>query len=171
MRLRLDRLDRLADGTHALIDYKSGAAKVGAWLGPRPDEPQLPLYFQTAAQIISVLAFARVKRGPRGKVFGFEGVSAADNLLPDVGPIETKYGMEKKGYISWDVLTAEWEESLNVLATNFIHGDARVDPKNGSLTCAQCDLHSVCRISELTSTQVADEENTEVGTRGKNPDD
>ena len=171
MRLRLDRLDRLADGTHALIDYKSGAAKVGAWLGARPDEPQLPLYFQTAAQTISVLAFARVKRGRRGKVFGFEGVSAAENLLPDVGPIETKYGMEKKGYISWDVLTAEWEESLNALATNFIHGDARVDPKNGSLTCAQCDLHSVCRISELTSTQVADEDDAEGSARGKNPDE
>ena len=30
MRLRLDRLDRLADGTHALIDYKSGAAPTQA---------------------------------------------------------------------------------------------------------------------------------------------
>ena len=160
MRLRLDRLDRLDDGTHALIDYKTGAAKVAAWLGSRPDEPQLPLYFQTAAQTISVLAFARVKRGPRGKVFGFEGVSAAENLLPDVGPIETKYGMEKNGYVSWDVLIAEWEGSLKALATNFINGDARVEPKNGSLTCAQCDLQSLCRISALAGSEVADEEDS-----------
>ena len=158
MRLRLDRLDRLEDGTHALIDYKTGAAKVASWLGERPDEPQLPLYFQTATQTISALAFARVKRGVRGKVFGFEGVSATENLLPDVGPIETKIGMEKAGYISWDVLTAEWEGALDALAKNFINGDALVDPKNGSLTCAQCDLQSVCRISELNGSQVADKD-------------
>lgn len=149
MHLRLDRLDRLDDGTHALIDYKTGVAKVASWLGERPDEPQLPLYFHTAEQTVSALAFARVKRGTRAKVFGFEGVSAAGNLLPDVAPIETKYGMEKKGYVSWDVLIATWETSLTALAKGFMAGDAKVDPKNGGLTCAQCDLSSVCRIAEL----------------------
>jgi ATP-dependent helicase/nuclease subunit B len=159
MRLRLDRLDKLADGTHALIDYKSGAAKVASWLGDRLDEPQLPLYFHTAEQTVSALAFARVKRGARGKTFGFEGVSAAENLLIDVGPIENKFGMEKRGYISWDVLVEEWEDSLNALATGFIDGDATVDPKNGNLTCAQCDLQSVCRISELTGAPLSDDDN------------
>ena len=163
MRLRLDRMDRLSDGTHALIDYKTGVAKVSDWLGARPDEPQLPLYLHTAEQIISVLAFARVKRGPRGKVFGFEGVSAAENLLPDVQPIEYKYGMEKKGYISWDVLLAEWEGSLNALAGNFIRGDALVDPKYGNLTCAQCDLQSVCRISEFNIAPLSDEDDARGG--------
>lgn len=158
MQLRLDRLDRLDDGTHALIDYKTGVAKVAGWLGERPDEPQLPLYFQTSEQTVSALAFARVKRGARGKVFGFDGVAAAENLLLDVGPIENKFGMEKKGYVSWDVLTAEWETSLNTLVKNFIEGDAKVDPKNGSLTCAQCDLQSLCRISELTGSDIADDD-------------
>ena len=162
MRLRLDRLDRLIDGTYALIDYKSGAAKVAGWIGERPDEPQLPLYFQTAEQTISALAFARVKRGARGKVFGFEGVSAVENLLPDVAPIETKFGMEKRGYSSWDVLTAEWERSLDALVKNFIHGDALVDPKNGRLTCAQCDLHGLCRIREAGGTQIADGDGDDV---------
>ena len=163
MQLRLDRLDRLQDGTHALIDYKTGVAKVAGWLGERPDEPQLPLYFHTAEQTVSVLAFARVKRGVRGKVFGFEGVSAAENLLPDVEPIENKYGMEKKGYVSWDVLTEEWENSLNALVKNFIDGDAAVDPKNGNLTCAQCDLQSVCRISELNGAPLSDEDASAAG--------
>jgi ATP-dependent helicase/nuclease subunit B len=157
MRLRLDRLDQLEDGTHALIDYKTGAAKVASWLGERPDEPQLPLYFQTAGQTISALAFARVKRGTRGKTFGFEGVSAAEGLLTDVGPIENKYGMEKRGYVSWDVLTAEWETALSKLAKNFLDSDVAVDPKNGNLTCAQCDLQTVCRISELHGAPILDE--------------
>jgi probable DNA repair protein len=151
MNLRLDRLDRLADGTHALIDYKTGVAKFSSWLGNRPDEPQLPLYFVTADEPISALAFARLKRGERGKVFGFEGVSVVENLLPDVAPIEQKRGMEKSGYLSWDVLVEEWETSLDALAKGFAAGAAQVDPKNGSLTCVQCDLQSVCRIAEVSS--------------------
>ena len=156
MNLRLDRLDRLEDGTHALIDYKTGAAKFTCWLGDRPDEPQLPLYFSTAEAVVSALAFARLKRGERGKVFGFEGVSAAEGLLPDVTPIEAKRGMDKKGYVSWDILTEEWETSLRALAKNFSTGAAEVDPKNGSVTCARCDLQSICRIGE-TSAYAADE--------------
>ena len=171
MQLRLDRLDRLDDGTHALIDYKTGVAKVAGWLGERPDEPQLPLYFQTSEQTVSALAFARVKRGARGKVFGFDGVAAAENLLLDVGPIENKFGMEKKGYVSWDVLTAEWETSLNTLVKNFIEGDAQVDPKNGGLTCAQCDLQSVCRISDMTGSAIADDDDADGGANGKVADD
>ena len=67
----------------------------------------------------------------------------------DVAPIEKKRGMEKAGYVSWDVLTEEWDSSLRALARGFANGDAKVDPKNGGLTCAQCDLQSVCRVAEL----------------------
>ncbi|MEP7154911.1 MAG: PD-(D/E)XK nuclease family protein [Betaproteobacteria bacterium] len=162
MHLQLDRMDRLADGTHALIDYKTGVARIVSWLGARPDEPQLPLYFVTAEQPVSTVAFARVKRGERGRVSGFEGVSAAENLLPDVAPIEQKYGMEKKGYLSWDVLVQEWESSLNVLAHDFSAGEARVDPKNGGLTCQHCDLQSICRIAEVAGYATQDN-GTETG--------
>ena len=151
MSVRLDRLDRLADGTHALIDYKTGAAKFTSWLGNRPDEPQLPLYLVTAQQPVSVLAFARVKRGERGKVFGFEGVSVVENLLPDVAPIEQKRGMERKGYASWDVLVQEWETALDGLVGGFARGAAQVDPKYGGQTCAQCDLQSLCRVAEISA--------------------
>ena len=161
MRLRLDRLDELADGTHALIDYKTGNVKLASWLGERPDEPQLPLYFLTANETISALAFARVKRGVRGKTFGFEGVSAAEDLLLDVGPIENKFGMEKKGYVSWDVLITEWETALTGIAQKFIAGDTTVDPKNGRPTCGQCDLQSVCRIAELQGRDITTDEDAE----------
>lgn len=147
MRLQLDRLDRLQDGTYALIDYKTGVAQVKGWLSERPDEPQLPLYFHTAEQEISALAFARLKGG---KTFGFEGVSATDNVLPNVTPIEQKRGMQDRGYVSWDVLVQEWEVALDNLAEQFVSGIAAVDPKNGGLTCAQCDLQSVCRVAEFT---------------------
>ena len=41
--LRIDRIDRLEDGSHVLIDYKSGWVQPD-WRGERPDNPQLPMY-------------------------------------------------------------------------------------------------------------------------------
>ncbi len=148
MELRLDRMDQLEDGTHALIDYKTGETKLESWLGERPDEPQLPLYALTCGHEIAALAFARVKRGERGKTFGFNGISVVKGLLPDVLPIEDRTALRKRGYASWDVLSAEWERSLAALARGFVNGNAEVDPKNGALTCARCDLHGMCRIAE-----------------------
>ena len=42
--LRLDRIDRLNDGSLLVIDYKSGNVSPNAWELPRPDDVQLPLY-------------------------------------------------------------------------------------------------------------------------------
>ncbi|MBL8513673.1 MAG: PD-(D/E)XK nuclease family protein, partial [Betaproteobacteria bacterium] len=145
MRLRLDRVDRLHDGTAALIDYKSGEARPAAMLGERPDEPQLPLYFATSDDMVSAVAFARVKRG---SALGFAGFSAADALLPGVKPIEQQNAFKCAGYESWDVLTARWDETVTRLARAFLRGDAEIDPKNDGLACQRCDLHALCRIAE-----------------------
>ncbi len=149
MKLRLDRIDKLSDGTHALIDYKTGEAKIKSWLGARPDEPQLPLYYhavEAAGDSVSTLAFARVKRGP---TFGFEGVAAAPDMLPSVSMIEEKRGGIADEYPSWDVLVQSWERALNALAIEFAEGVATVMPKNGALTCSRCELQSVCRVSSI----------------------
>ena len=71
-------------------------------------------------------------------------------IIISVTPIEQKTRLKNQGYVSWDVLTAEWERSLAYLASGFVQGDATVDPKHDGLTCAQCDLQSVCRVAELT---------------------
>jgi len=151
MELRLDRMDQLVDGTHALIDYKTGVAKLASWLGERPDEPQLPLYVYASEEQISAVAFARVKLGVRGKDFGFEGISAIEGLLPDVTAVETKPKWRNQGYTSWDVLTQQWESVLVDLAEDFSRGAAGVNPKHGAITCAQCDLQALCRVSEAAS--------------------
>jgi probable DNA repair protein len=145
MRVRLDRVDRLHDGTVALIDYKTGEAKPAAWLGERPDEPQLPLYFASSDEMVSAVAFARVKRGAG---FGFAGFSAVESLLPGVKPVEQQPSFKKAGYESWDVLTAHWDATVTRLARAFLRGDADIDPKNGGMACKRCDLHALCRIAE-----------------------
>ena len=145
MRLRLDRVDRLHDGTVALIDYKTGEAKPAAWLGERPDEPQLPLYFATSEDMVSAVAFARVKRGTS---LGFAGFSAAESLLPGVNPIELQASLKNAGYESWDVLTAQWDHTVTHLARAFLQGISEIDPKDDGVACARCALHLLCRIAE-----------------------
>ncbi len=154
MRLRLDRLDHIGggDGGDAVIDYKTGPAQVKSWLGDRPDEPQLPLYFYTAENPVSVVAFARLKRG---KTFGFEGVSAGDVAIPGVSTVDKNPAMKKIGVDAWAGLGQRWQIALENLATEFSNGIAVVDPKHGALTCKQCDLQSVCRVAEVNTTMMA----------------
>jgi RecB family exonuclease len=76
--VKLDRLDKLADGSYAVIDYKTGDCKVRAWLGARPDEPQLPMYALGGGHDVSAVAFARLKAGE----LGFVGVSARRACCP-----------------------------------------------------------------------------------------
>ncbi len=150
MKLRLDRVDRLHDGSHALIDYKSGDARPSAWLGDRPDEPQLPLYYATSDEKVAAVAFARVKRG---RSLGFAGVAAEDSLLPGVKPVAAQSSLRKSGYGSWEVLTSSWNATVARLAQAFMQGEADVDPKGAGLACQRCDLHALCRIAELQDTR------------------
>ncbi|MBL8521940.1 MAG: PD-(D/E)XK nuclease family protein [Betaproteobacteria bacterium] len=145
MRLRLDRIDRLHDGTFALVDYKTGAAQPAAWMGERPDEPQLPLYYATSADPVSTVAFARLKRGP---TWGFAGFSATDGLLPGAKPVESIAKWRDQGLVSWDVLTAQWDATVTALARAFLQGAAAVDPKDQGAACRRCDLHALCRIAD-----------------------
>ena len=43
LQVRIDRIDAV-DGGRVIIDYKTGQLNRISWDGPRPDEPQLPLY-------------------------------------------------------------------------------------------------------------------------------
>ena len=68
LEVKLDRVDRLADGRLAVIDYKTGGdAEPGAWLGDRPRLPQIPLYTQAVgAERVAAAAFGRVRAGRTG---------------------------------------------------------------------------------------------------------
>lgn len=129
---RLDRVDQLDDGTHVLIDYKTGACDPRAWDGDRPDEPQLPVYCVSHSHPVTALALASVVRNEPG----FEGVAARANVLPGVA-IES---LAKR--------IGEWRRVVERLAGEFAVGDAGVHPKNPPETCRFCRLYALCRISE-----------------------
>ena len=66
MKLRLDRLDRLNDGSLLVIDYKSGNVAIKSWELPRPDDVQLPLYAAFGLdreRETGGLVFAKVRTG------------------------------------------------------------------------------------------------------------
>lgn len=134
---RIDRMDRLQDGAHALIDYKTGSRVTpNDWMGARPDDPQLPLYAVTAQEGISAVAFARVRTGNM-KFFGF---SQQEDAIPGA-----------KTVLDWPALVAGWKAELEKLAGEFAGGHAPVDPKRGFQTCRNCDLQTLCRVHERLS--------------------
>lgn len=134
---RIDRMDRLQDGSYALIDYKTAAQlSPRRWMGERPDEPQLPLYAVSAPEDVAAVAFAKIRSGK----MRFMGYSRAAGALPQL-----------THYPTWDELRASWQASLQALAAGFAAGDARVDPKRGLATCRQCDLQPLCRVHEKLS--------------------
>jgi ATP-dependent helicase/nuclease subunit B len=141
--LRTDRVDRLADGTLAIIDYKTSNKSHADWLSERPLEPQLPLYAITLGEHVSALAFGTVRRSE----CGYTGLAADPSLFSALKSPEAL--AEKEAIPSqWSVLLKTWRGVLESLAQNFRDGDARVDPRDGSRTCEHCDFHALCRVDE-----------------------
>jgi probable DNA repair protein len=133
---RIDRMDRLEGGAHALIDYKSGRPNPKEWLGPRPDDPQLPLYALSAQEEVAAVAFARLRAGE----MRYLGFAREEGALPEVKRAE-----------NWRTLLAGWRKEVEALGAAFAAGDARVDPKSSLDTCRRCDLQSLCRVHERIS--------------------
>jgi probable DNA repair protein len=142
--LRLDRLDRLNDGSQLVIDYKSGVVSPAEWMLPRPDDVQLPLYAGFAIdpeEVLSGLVFAKVR--PGDTIFaGYVG-DAAGTLFPGLkgsNPLVKKpFGAEQ---------LVAWRECIEQLAKDFLAGRAEVDPREATKTCERCGLQVLCRIQE-----------------------
>jgi probable DNA repair protein len=147
---KLDRVDELEDGRRIVIDYKSSADPVGAWLGERPDAPQLPLYLVASEPGAAAIAFAQVRAGE----MKFSALAADETLLP------VKHSLPESG---WDAQVADWHRVLARLATEFAAGAAAVDPKHPQKTCRNCDLQPLCRIHERLGMRDADGEGGDEG--------
>ena len=136
LRIRADRVDRLEDGGLVILDYKTGECSPSDWEGPRPDDPQLPIYAVTADFPVAGVFFGRLKTG---KV-GFRGLAHSEGIVPGVRIPDSQPPLG-------DTIEG-WRDVLNRLGHDFRAGRAAVDPKDRDTTCRYCALPTLCRISQ-----------------------
>lgn len=135
-RVKLDRVDELADGRRLVVDYKTGRVGSRDWDGERPRQPQLPLYALTQPEGgLAGVAFACIRPGTAG----FAGCVEEGAELPGVKPEPSD---------DWCRRLREWRIVLGDLAAAYVAGAAAPDPR-GRDVCDTCDLHGLCRIAEI----------------------
>jgi probable DNA repair protein len=157
--LRLDRIDRLSDGSELVIDYKSGDVSPTSWDLPRPDDVQLPLYAGFAldeGEELGGLVFAKVRPGDlsfAGNVADARG-TLLGNLPASSSLVRDPFTVEK---------LLDWRDSIEQLARDFLSGKAEVDPRDYPRTCERCGLQSLCRIQEHRAALEAEDDDGEGG--------
>jgi probable DNA repair protein len=153
--LRLDRVDRLKDGSLLVIDYKSGYVSPNAWEKPRPEDVQLPLYAGFALEPnehLGGLVFASVRAGDQ---------EFAGRIFDPVANLST--GLKGTSSLMKNKLTDEqlddWRKCIEQLAKDFLGGNDEVDPRDPIKTCRRCGLQTLCRIQER-DVQLGDEDDS-----------
>jgi ATP-dependent helicase/nuclease subunit B len=143
IKMRIDRIDRLANQAEILVDYKTGEVSISDWFGERPKDPQLPLYCVTAVPKPAGIVFG-VIRPDTIKYQGLqEGIEEAD-LLPGVKTPEKIKALGCAASFAGQCDT--WQDSIAMLAREFMQGVAKVEPLEGENTCRTCSLKPLCRI-------------------------
>jgi hypothetical protein len=114
LQLRLDRLDRLADGSVAIIDYKTGDKVTSAgWFAARLRDAQVPLYAIQSSQPVGAAVVARLSP----TVTSYHGLwqGAAFPGRPT-----------RSAIAEWGAQLEIWRTQLQELAAEFASGDTRV---------------------------------------------
>jgi len=143
LRFKLDRVDKLADGASAIIDYKTGnVVSEAKWFNVRPRAPQLGLYAlalraEAPDETVRAVAFAQIKPGE----MGVHGIAANPAMWPDLTSTANLAGLA-----TWSFVEAWWQDSLGALVGELRDGIATVTPRDRREPCRYCGLQPLCRI-------------------------
>jgi hypothetical protein len=156
--VRIDRVDRLEDGSTVILDYKTGQRDARQWVGTRPNPAQLPFYAAHRQPPPDAVALALVAHANKS----FSGLAARNDLLPGiVGLAELRRNSAFAGQ-AWSTVISEWRAATIGLVRAFVSGESLVDPARAA--CDRCDLAGLCRIPfkhDLNSVDVSDEDSSE----------
>ena len=159
LRMRLDRIDRLTDGSLMVVDYKTGDVDAKAWELPRPEDVQLPLYAcygLDSSEEIGGLVFARVQTGKGEQEFVGRACNANVTLLRE---LSASNALMKRPLRFGEI--EAWRKTIEGLARDFVSGRAEVDPRDAPQTCKHCGLETLCRIKEMQALVPAEDEEEE----------
>ncbi|HUQ51935.1 MAG TPA: PD-(D/E)XK nuclease family protein [Gammaproteobacteria bacterium] len=113
LNVRVDRIDVLADGTLAIIDYKTGERATSAhWFGERLRDAQVPLYASHAAVDVGAAVVARLV--------------PTDTRYSGFWPTGAFPGRPSNAALQRDAQLELWRAQLEVLAAEFAAGDTRI---------------------------------------------
>jgi ATP-dependent helicase/nuclease subunit B len=147
VRLKLDRLDQLQNGSRFVIDYKTGVVKRSSWNPGKPGDMQLPLYATFTQPEIDAVAFAQI--AAQGVKFdGFGSNNADIPGVDDPADKATRF-LDSDGdkIVAWDALKDEWQKCLLELAEGFAAGNCAINPRYPKLAEGQFAVLS--RVYEL----------------------
>jgi RecB family exonuclease len=144
---RIDRVDALADGGAAIIDYKSGRVPAPSrWFAVRPSGTQVGLYALARRDAapdapLRAAAYAQLKAGD----VAVAGLAADAAAWP---ALRTPADARNVNLETWTDVERFWRDRYGALAAAFRSGDAAVLPRDAQ-ACRYCDLQPVCRVQAL----------------------
>jgi ATP-dependent helicase/nuclease subunit B len=150
LELRIDRVDRLAEGSLVVIDYKTGRGVPSDWNSARPDTVQMLAYHAALRQYLA----EQFAAGAQAEIVGLCYAQLSESQVRYRGVVRQAAPLSpalptprtSRSAVPWADRSAAWDLHLAWLGDRIAAGDATVEP--APAVCRSCDLTLLCRRAE-----------------------